>query len=118
MFFLKLPPFIYERITHRDTQTTDQTSEALGRLGKTQAARPTPRISDSVGLEWGLRIGFSSNSEIVSMLLVQVAWKTHWAHYPLADPFSHCQGLEPRGPSGERPSLAIAGPLDGKRAAA
>ena len=35
-------------------------SESPGRPVKTQLASPTPRVSDSVGLGWGLRICISS----------------------------------------------------------
>lgn len=39
-----------------------------GKFVKTQT---TPRVSDSVGLMWSLRICISNNSQVVLMLLVQ-----------------------------------------------
>lgn len=41
------------RKQHRDMQTTDQASEPLGRLVKTEIAGPIPRVSDLVGLKRG-----------------------------------------------------------------
>ena len=56
----------------RSSHVVESASESPGGLVKTDCWAPAPRVSNSVGLGWGLRIAFSNKCSAATALVLML----------------------------------------------